>query len=103
MKWLEIIELRSAGSNSELVMNKLALLIDEINRGEIPQTVQLFVHVNLKADFSIHLAHEKESIESTGSDLGLNIASNLKAYGLVNHNVWLETSTNKNNMEGVKK
>ncbi len=31
---------------------------------------------------------------STGSDSDLNIAANLKAYGFVNHNVWLETCAN---------
>ncbi|MCP4130940.1 MAG: hypothetical protein GY754_08160, partial [bacterium] len=43
---------------------------------------------------SIHLKHDSEKVDNSGSDLGLTIASNLKAFGLVNHTVWLETITN---------
>ncbi len=102
MKWLEIIELRSAGSNSVSAMEELAMLIDEVNQDNKQQTVKLYVHASVKTDFSIHLVHDTEKVENTGSDLGLNIATNLKAFGLVNHNVWLETSTNKKNKEGAK-
>ncbi len=89
MKWLEIIELRSAGSNPEAVIEKLTLLIEEINRDKIYQPITLHVHAGVRSDFSIHLKHDSEKVDNSGSDLGLTIASNLKAFGLVNHTVWL--------------
>lgn len=99
MKWLEIIELRMGGSNSELVMAELAMLTDGLKQDNNQQAVKLYVHVNIKTDFSIHLVHKTEEVKNTGSDLALNIASNLKAFGLVNHNVWLETITTSNEKE----
>ncbi len=98
MKWLEVIELRSAGSNSDLVLKELTLLTDSMNRENNGPAVTLHVHASVKTDFRIHLLHETDKVANTGSDPGLKIASSLKAFGLVNHNVWIETIS-KNNKE----
>jgi hypothetical protein len=88
MKWIEIIELRTAGNITEVVTEKLNLMMEEIERDNNENSMNLFVHVNVNSDFSIHIEHTAGKIENTGSELGLHIASNLKVFGLVNHNVW---------------
>jgi hypothetical protein len=44
----------------------------------------------IESDFSIHLFHDSRQIEVNGSSLGLQLVSSLKAFGLVNHSVWIE-------------
>ncbi|MCG8571651.1 MAG: hypothetical protein MJB14_16065, partial [Spirochaetes bacterium] len=53
-------------------------------------SICLYVQSHINTDFSIHIEHQSGPVEKMGSELGLNIASNLKVFGLVNHNVWKE-------------
>ena len=90
MKWLEIIELRSAESNQEILKSKIETLVKEVQKEEAEQGVQTFSHGTISSDFSIHLFHDSRIVPAAGSDLGLHIASSLKEYGLVNHTIWIE-------------
>lgn len=90
MNWLEIIELRTSENNSETVVRELSQLINDINQLGKQTDVKLYFKTYLKTDLSIHIKHNKGPINQKGSDLGLQIASNLKTYGLVNHNFWVE-------------
>jgi hypothetical protein len=92
MKWLEIIELRSADGNREQLELMLNNLINETAlKGENQVTV-VYKHVMIDNDFSIHLTHDTMKVERSGSQLGLSIASSLKEYGMVNHSIWVERS-----------
>ena len=86
MKWLEIIELRFGGSNREMLESHLKKLINEAKR----QSIKVYCHVTVETDFSIHLKHDSKRADVSGSPLGLQLASALKEYGLVNHSVWIE-------------
>ena len=90
MKWLEVIELRTAGSNRELLESQLLLLIDEIEKATQEQTIKSYRRVMIDNDFSIHLFHDSTKVENKGSQLGLRLASALKEFGLVNHSIWFE-------------
>ncbi len=90
MKWLEIIELRSADGNREQLELILNNLINEAAKETKNQATVVYMHVMIDNDFSIHLTHDTIKVESGGSQLGLCIASSLKEYGLVNHSVWIE-------------
>ncbi len=90
MKWIEVIELRSAKGNQELLESKLQQLIDAVSKEGKQQTIKAYKRVMLDDDFSIHLFHDSNKIENSGSRLGLYIASVLKDFGLVNHSVWAE-------------
>ena len=92
MKWLEIIELRSAEGNRENLEPMLNKLINEAAKEGIKQAVVIYKHVMLDNDFRIHLIHDRMKVDSGGSKLGLCIASSLKEYGLVNHSIWIERS-----------
>ena len=92
MKWLEIIELRSVDSNRELLESQLQKLINEVDKEN--QAIKYYRRVMIDTDFSIHLFHESNIVENSGSRLGLRLASSLKEWGSVNHYVWIEALSN---------
>lgn len=90
MKWLEIIELRSVGSNRGLIMKQLREIIDEVHKNNEQQKIKVYNRVAIDSDFSIHLIHTTKNADINGSPLGLQLVSILKEFGLVNHSVWLD-------------
>ena len=90
MKWLEIIELRSADGNRKLLELRLKKLINEIDKEPKKQAFKTYTRVMIDTDFSIHLMHDSIKPEYIGSPIGLRVASALKEFGLVNHSVWIE-------------
>lgn len=94
MKWLEIIELRSAGGNHELIESQLNDLIIEFNKKNKNRTLKVYCRKIIETDFSIHLLHESKKPEHEGSRLGLHLVSAMKTFGLVNHSVWIQMQCN---------
>ncbi|MFC2084834.1 hypothetical protein ACFLS9_07235 [Bacteroidota bacterium] len=90
MKWLEIIELRSVDSNRNLIESHLQKLINEVDKETKKQAIKVYSRVMIDTDFRIHLVHDSDEVSYNGSQLGLYLASALKEYGLVNHNIWIE-------------
>jgi hypothetical protein len=90
MKWIEIIELRSA-SKARIQLEKiLQELIKQVEKETEEQTVKLYTRMIIENDFSIHLFHDSGKIKNSGSPLGIKLVSALKSYGLVNHTIWIE-------------
>lgn len=90
MKWIEIIELRSADNNRELMKSQLQSLINEVNLEARQQKIQVYSHKTVETDLRIHLIHDSKKTKVSVSPLGLDLASALKEHGLVNHSVWIE-------------
>ena len=90
MKWLEIIELRSVNRNRELLKSQLPNLINEVDKEAKKQAIKVYSRVIVDTDFRIHLFHNSNKIDNSGSPLGLRLASALKEFGLVNHSIWIE-------------
>lgn len=90
MKWLEIIELRSAECNRNVLRSRLQKLSDEMAKETGKQSVKAFSSVKTESDFSIHLIHHSKEAEYCGSPLGLRLVAALKEFGLVNHTIWVE-------------
>jgi hypothetical protein len=90
MKWIEIIELRSVGNTQLQLEAHLQELIGQVERETKKQTCKLYTRVMIDTDFSIHLFHDSNKIERSGSTLGLRLVSGLKVYGMVNHTIWIE-------------
>jgi len=90
MKWLEIIELRSADSNRERLESKLQKLIDQVAEEKKKQRIMAYTRVLIDTDFSIHLFHDSNKVENSGSSLALRLASALKEFGIINHSIWIE-------------
>jgi len=90
MKWTEVIELRSVDSNREQLESKLRNLIAQADKETEKQAIKAYSRAAINTDFRIHLFHDSEKVENGGSRLGLRIASALKAFGLINHSLWIE-------------
>jgi uncharacterized protein YicC (UPF0701 family) len=90
MNWLEIIELRSVNRNRELLKSQLPNLINEVDKEAKKQAIKVYSRVIVDTDFRIHLFHNSNKIDNSGSPLGLRLASALKEFGLVNHSIWVE-------------
>jgi hypothetical protein len=88
MKWLEVIKLRSAGGNLELLDELLRPLSGSNQRGLVE--MKTFRHATLETDASVHLYWNSEMPEPDGSALGLRLAQALKEFGLIDHSVWVE-------------
>ena len=74
---------------AELLESQLQKLMNEVDKETKKQAIKAYSRVMIGTDFSIHLFHDSKKVENSGSRLGLRIASALKAFGLVNHSVWI--------------
>ena len=90
MKWIEIIELRSAGNTRKQLEAHLQEFIEQVEKIKEKLTVKLYIRMMIDTDVSIHLFHDSSKVENRGSSLGIRLVSTLKSYGLVNHTIWIE-------------
>jgi hypothetical protein len=88
MKWLEVIKLRSAGRDSEM-LKELLLSINKLSQSGLVR-MKTYHHATLETDLSVQLLWESERPERNGSDLGLRLAQALKDFGLIDHSIWVE-------------
>jgi len=99
MKWLEIIEIRSASTNRELLESHLHRLMNEINRRAKKQTIKVYSQATIDTDFSIHLFHDSKTVEKNGSQLYFHLVSTLKEFGLINQSIWMEMTVKESKNE----
>jgi hypothetical protein len=90
MKWIEVIGIRSADRNREILESKLQRLIDEMGEEGKKQVIMAYRRVLINTDFSIHIHHDSKNVQNGGSRLGLYLVNALKEFGMVNHSMWIE-------------
>lgn len=90
MKWLEIIEIRTAGLLKEELQCALSDLIEEMSQEPEYPVIRVYKSYTVGNDYSIHLAHAKDRPNAAGSAMGVHVADSLKNYGFVHHHVWSE-------------
>jgi hypothetical protein len=90
MKVLEIIQIRSTSGHPDDLLPLLRSLYREMDGPEGLIGLNIYSHLQLKGDLSLHLAWETDAALLQGSPLGLRLSQALKDYGLINHNVWKE-------------
>ena len=87
MKTLEIIHLRMAGESPQA-------LVDVIRKsvGSQPDSVDVRVyrHTKLETDLLVHLHRAMAQQSDCPCECGERLASMLRAYGMVEHSVWVE-------------
>ncbi len=88
MKWIEIINLRSAGAPREFIEQKIPRSVAEADPGRNPVAIQVYRHATVDTDLGVHLLFEAPERGAGPSALGECLASELKAFGLVSHSVW---------------
>ena len=90
MKWLEIVELRTASTNTDAVERYLGDWVHKIKIDEKLPQIKIYRRVLVETDISVHLAYESKTMKIDFSSPGTQLASQLKEFGLVNHSVWVE-------------
>ena len=85
---LEIIHLRSSAETAESLAKLIRASIREA--GEEESTLTLYRRQSLETDLAVHVCRHGTAGGETPSDLALRLASELRAYGLVEHTVWEE-------------
>ena len=90
MEWLEVIMVRSAGSNVKIMAKTLQDLMADVARRGGSDDIRLFFRENLKTDICIVLFHSGKKTQTGGSPLGLHIVTEFKTVGLVHHTIWNE-------------
>lgn len=91
MKSLETIEIRLTENKIENIMYDVTLIISEIKKLNKDIPAKIYFHVNIVTDIMIQLEHVNKKVDQRGSQLGLKITSVIKSYGMVNHNVWIDS------------
>jgi hypothetical protein len=90
MKRLEIVHLRSSGEPIETLTDQIKESIwAEGNESEV---VTVYRRSGLDTDVAVHIYHHESSVRDAPSTLAFNLASALRAFGLVEHSVWEELS-----------
>ena len=87
MKTLEIIHLRSSGDPIDSLVRRIRSSIQQPEQGGL--TVRLFRRPELESDLAIHVQSDAGH-RAAAHDIALQLASELRAYGLVEHTRWEE-------------
>jgi hypothetical protein len=96
MKWVEIIQLRSTGCNKNFLKTELLKLAEENKKIAKKREVMAYGRFLVDTDYTIHIFHETANVERDGSSLGLRLVSALRAFGLVNHSLWVALDNKEN-------
>ena len=88
MTRLEIIHLRSASGPIESLTDRIKMSIRD--GGEEDATLKLYRRHGLETDLAVHIFRPDVAVETGPTDLALRLASELRAFGLVEHTVWEE-------------
>jgi len=88
MKGVEIILIRTAGDSGEQVCRYL----QEIRRSTQDLTassMRFYVNADVDGDLAVVLSWTSMRVKNRKSDLGLNLATAMRRFGLVDHTCWL--------------
>lgn len=88
MSWYEVIHVRLNNREYKRPISIFTQLLKEIRVKESCHQVRLFRRAQVDSDICLHLLHETNNVEVTGSVVGTRIAEALRAFGMVNHTVW---------------
>ena len=98
MKWIEVIQVRSTGCDKNLLKTELLKLANEKDKNTMEEVIMVYGRVLVDTDYTIQIIHKAENVEKNGSALGLHLASALKAFGLVNHSLWVALDNKETNL-----
>jgi hypothetical protein len=93
MKWMEILELRSAAGSDFLERIDLQALVTDLPEGCKPYWVFFFKHATVESDVCICLMFDTDIVCRQGSEAGLWLKEILQGAGLVSHKIWIESES----------
>ena len=95
MKWSKTIKVQAESSQESIVENELLNMAHDVQkRSDFPGLLDVIVYSNalVPGYFAIYLSWDTKHAQIQGSSIGLNLAQALKAFGMVNHSVWIENT-----------
>jgi hypothetical protein len=95
VKWLEIIQIRTAQNRSERLMAELTTLLSDMQEKSGGLDAILYRHADVPSDFSLHLVHQSDSKQPKSSKIGEMLSSVAREFGMVNYNIWVLEKENK--------
>jgi hypothetical protein len=105
MRWMEIIKVQSAAGNEQTTEHELVVLAREVQKNPDRQGLREAVvssHASVPGCFALRLFWDTDTPQTQGSLAGLSIAQSLKAFGLVDHSVWIEAESNEGGEKNVR-
>lgn len=90
MKWVEIIELRTAEKDPAIVEQTIMTLMIEFGKTGSMKDIKMYRDAMLENVSCIQMHWSSGRVEPHGSSPGLCMAHILKEFGLVSHSVWVE-------------
>ena len=90
MSRLEIVHLRLSGEPTESLSDMIRESIWAEGSGT--EVVTVYRRQGLDTDVAVHIYHRESDDGDDPNTLAFNLASSLRAFGLVEHSVWEEMS-----------
>ena len=87
MNTLEVIHLRLAGVSPEALAESIRAAVAPSSE---ETKIRIYRHGRVETDLVVHLHREVEKGGVGVSNLGNQLASMLRGYGIVEHSVWVE-------------
>ena len=93
MRWMETIKVQSATGKEHTAEQELTVLAREVQENPDRQGLRkaaVSSHATVPGYFALRLFWDTDDPQPRGSTLGMSLAQSLKAFGLVDHSVWIE-------------
>ena len=95
MKWVEVIGVRATAGNREILEARLVNLVRMLQKRGLATAITVLHRVNVASDLCVHLHHDAKNPDPAGSSLGLRLAAEMEAFGLVHHSIWSQVQGSK--------
>jgi hypothetical protein len=90
MKTVEIITVRLDPRRKESLLKELLALRESRKWSDDQLIFEIYRHATIPTDLSVHLRFESPSAQVLPSDLGRQLASELRDFGQISHSTWVE-------------
>ena len=90
MNALEILHLRMAGDSPETLVDEIRQSVD--SQPDVVD-VRIYRHTKLETDLVVHLHRAMTQTGDRACECGERLASMLRAFGMVEHSVWVEAGS----------
>ena len=105
MRWMETIKVQSATGKEYTVEHELTVLARDVQRnrgGQGLREAAVSSHATVYGCFAVRLFWDTDDPKPRGSVLGMSLAQSMKAFGLVDHSVWIEADSNEGGENNVQ-
>jgi hypothetical protein len=104
MRWMETIKIQSAAGKERTAEHALRVVARDVQRNPGRQGLReaaVSRHATVYGCFALRLFWDTDDPKHSGSVLGMSLAQSLKAFGLVDHSVWIEAGSNEGGEKNV--